>query len=316
MPYFRQFIQTNEPIIFGKASSPTPRTHQVPAEVTPERLVPYVLQHSTHFPSKKSLLKALKRGEITIDRQTARKNSWVKGGNTLYIYATQQSPPKVYPRILEVLFEDEYLAAIKKPAGIPVSGNTYQCVENALSFNLAPSEQVDALPWPRPVHRLDRDTTGVLLIAKTAKASVELGRQFQERTIKKTYEALAIGKLPPSGYWTTPITEKDAHTDFELIHQVPSLHGEWLSWVRLYPKTGRTHQLRIHLSKAGFPILGDKLYGKLGLIFKGKGMFLCATRLTFMHPISQKEIDVSVAPPNKFKLHFERTYTRWKKFSE
>ena len=291
-------------------------THQVPAETASELLIDYVLQHSTHFPSKKSLLKALKRGEITIDRQAARKNSWVKGGNTLYIYATQQNPPKVYPRTLEVLFEDEYLAIIKKPAGIPVNGNTYQCVENALSFNLAPSEQVDALPWPRPVHRLDRDTTGLLLVAKTAKASVELGRQFQDRSISKTYEALAIGKVPSSGSWIAPIDEKEAHTDFELIQQVPSLHGEWLSWVRLYPKTGRTHQLRIHLSQAGFPILGDKLYGNPGLIFKGKGMFLCASRLCFIHPISEKEMVISTEPPNKFNLHFERSHKRWKKFNE
>ena len=169
-------------------------------------------------------------------------------------------------------------------------------------------------PGLGPVHRLDRNTTGVLLVAKTIKASVELGRMFEQRRIQKTYEALAIGKVPETGIWDTTIEEKEAFTTYQLLEQVPSLHGEWLSWVRLHPKTGRTHQLRIHLSQAGFPILGDKLYGRPGLIFRGKGMFLCATQLHLMHPIAQAELNISTSPPNKFRLHMDRTRKRWEKF--
>ena len=288
--------------------------HQVPTDQAAERLIPYLLNTFPHFHSKKGLIKALKRGEITVNGQWVGKNHRIAAGDTIHHYASQQTPPKAYPRKLEILFEDDYLAVIRKPAGIPVSGNTYQCVENALSYNLQGSDSPDALPWPKPVHRLDRDTTGVLLVAKSSLASVELGRQFQKRSINKTYEALAIGKVPDSGAWTSPVDNKEAHTDFELIQQVPSLHGECLSWVRLYPQTGRTHQLRIHLSEAGFPILGDKLYGKPGLIFRGKGMFLCATGLEFRHPIRQELVNVSIDPPNKFRLHLQRTQDRWNKF--
>ncbi|MEM6628577.1 MAG: RluA family pseudouridine synthase [Bacteroidota bacterium] len=288
--------------------------HHVPHGVSRTPLETYAQELFPDIPSRKGVIKAIKRGEIRINEQVVNKGTWVEAGQLIQRYTSQQPLPKAFPFELKVLYEDPFLAAIHKPAGLPVNGNTYQTIENALLNNLAPSQNIDALPWPRPVHRLDRNTTGILLIAKTASASVGFGRMFEARSIQKTYEALAVGKVPTTGVWDRPIEEKEALTSFQLLEQVPSLHGEWLSWVRLYPKTGRTHQLRIHLSQAGFPILGDKLYGKPGLIFRGKGMFLCATQVQMKHPITREEMNISTSPPNKFRLHMDRTRTRWEKF--
>ena len=288
--------------------------HRVPPGVLPTRLKVYAQGLFPDFPSKKSLIKAIKRGEIRINEQVVDKGIWVEPGQIIQRYSSQQPLPKPFTLELKVLHEDTYIAAIHKPAGIPVNGNTYQTIDHALSSNLSPSPHPDALPWPRPVHRLDRNTTGILLVAKTAKASVELGHMFALHSIHKTYEALAIGKVPEAGVWDLPIESKEAWTSFQLLEQVPSLHGEWLSWVRLNPKTGRTHQLRIHLSEAGYPILGDRVYGKPGLIFRGKGMFLCATQVQLKHPITQEELSISTSPPNKFRLHMDRTQKRWEKF--
>jgi 23S rRNA-/tRNA-specific pseudouridylate synthase len=94
-------------------------------------------------------------------------------------------PKKVFKLKLEVLLQDEYLAIVNKPSGIPTSGNYFRTVENALPYNLSPSTQIDALPHPRPVHRLDNPTSGLLLIAKTRTAQTILSRDLQNKTNKK-----------------------------------------------------------------------------------------------------------------------------------
>ena len=101
--------------------------------------------------------------------------------------------------ILEVIYEDDYLAIIDKPPGILVSGNKLKTIVNALPFNLQVSSQIDALINPLPVHRLDFPTSGLLLIAKTNNALVALGKMFEEKKISKIYHAITIGQMKPEG---------------------------------------------------------------------------------------------------------------------
>lgn len=223
--------------------------------------------------------------------------------------------PKVYKFDLEVVFEDEYMAVINKPAGITVSGNTFKTIANALLHNLNVSSQLDALYKPTPIHRLDNQTSGLLLIAKTKTAQIELGNQFKNKTIQKNYCTIVIGKVHTNQIIKIPIEEKNAETSLEIIKVVKSLRYENLSFLNVSPKTGRTHQIRIHLASIGHAILGDKLYGKLETLHKGKGLFLCAYQIKFLHPKTYKIIELKIDIPHKFNSLLCREKRRWNTYN-
>ena len=117
----------------------------------------------------------------------AKTGTWVNTGQVLELIEDLTSQPKIFEFNFEVLFEDEHMAVINKPAGITVSGNSFKTVYNALPFNLKKSNEPDGLYRPTPVHRLDNQTSGLLLIAKTKTAQIELGKQFNNQTIQKKY---------------------------------------------------------------------------------------------------------------------------------
>ena len=204
---------------------------------------------------------------------------------------------------LQVLFEDEHMAAIHKPAGIEVSGNKFKTIANALPQNLEPSKLSDAT-IPQPVHRLDYATTGIVLVGKTHSSIRALNKMFEEKTIAKTYYAVAIGNMEPSGTITSEIDGKTSHSDYKVIESVPSERFGVLNLVKLHPKTGRRHQLRKHLFNLGHPILGDKDYALEGLILKGKGLYLHAYALEFEHPFTNKIICITDELPEKFEKIF------------
>ena len=224
--------------------------------------------------------------------------------------------PKVYEFDLEVVFEDDHIAVINKPAGITVSGNTFKTVFNALPHNLKLSTQPDSLTSPTPVHRLDNQTSGLLLIAKTKTAQIELGKEFANNTIQKKYCTIAIGKVHINRTIETPVDNKDAETSFEIIRVVKSIKYADLSCLKVYPKTGRTHQIRIHLASIGHPILGDKLYGDKATLHKGKGLFLCAAEIKFLHPKTFIPMVVKIDVPQKFHSLLSREKRRWNTYNK
>ena len=150
-------------------------THLVPEGVSAVRLSGYARSAFTSIPSRKGVDKAIKRGELRVNGEPAGTGDWIKPGQLLELVDTQQNIPKTYRLSLEVVFEDDDLAVINKPPGIEVSGNKFKTITNALAGSLTASPQPDALPWPRPVHRLDYSTSGLLIVAKTARAQVSLG---------------------------------------------------------------------------------------------------------------------------------------------
>lgn len=285
-------------------------THIVVHPGEHNRLGDYLVGKSMHLPSRKSVKKAIDRGQVLVNGHTGSTGLRVQAGDRIDILEAITPLPKVYDLSIPIVYEDDYLAILNKPSGIPVSGNQFRTVQQALPANLTPSSFPDALQIPRPVHRLDAATSGLLLIAKTANAAVKLGQLFEKRAVAKNYEAIVIGNMPDSGTLTFPIEGLEAITDFRCIGRVPSLCNEWLSWLELYPKTGRTHQLRIHLSKSGHPIMGDKIYGTPGQVYLGKGLFLCATALAFTHPLTREGLEIRIAPPNKFHLLMDREQRR------
>ena len=290
------------------------KTHTVPEGISPMRISDYAFKIFGKDSSRKGVKKAIKRGEIRINGQLVSTGVWVKPGYQIDWLDLELNPPKIYEMDLEVVYEDEFLAIINKPAGIIVSGNQFRTIENALMANLKKSNASDALKWPKPVHRLDGPTSGLLLIAKTVKTRIRLGQMFEEKSIEKTYQAIACGLIPESGIIEEMIEGKASVSHYECIEKVPSLKNEWLSLVSLSPKTGRTHQLRIHLANIGHPIMGDQLYGTPGQIFTGKGLFLAATGLAFQHPISATLMDINIDMPPKFRSLLDRENRRWQKY--
>tara|TARA_B100000809_G_scaffold114244_1_gene112681 strand:+ start:8458 stop:9321 length:864 start_codon:yes stop_codon:yes gene_type:complete len=256
------------------------------------------------IPTKSGIKKAIKKELIFIDGDLATTSKFISGGENIELFQSENSSSFERLKLnLEVLFEDDYLAIIFKPAGILVSGNKFVTIANGLSQNLIKSKLSDAVK-PQPIHRLDYPTSGILLIGKTSTAISELGKLFENKEIQKTYFAITIGKMNLKGKLNSPIDEKNAHTEFEVLKSVTSERFKYLNLVKLLPKTGRKHQLRKHLSAIGNPVLGDKEYFLENKVLKGKGLFLHASRLDFKHPFTRQEISISKVLPKKFTKIF------------
>ena len=290
------------------------QSHIVPPNTPQERLSEYARKIFLNIPSRKGIKKAILRNEILLNGKPVETGRWVQPGNQIDWVDLELKIPKILPLKLDVVFEDEYLAVINKPAGIIVSGNQFRTIENALLHNISKSVENDGLRKPRAVHRLDSPTSGLLLVAKTALAHLKLSEQFEAKTIFKKYQAIVIGDIEEQGVLEKSIDGKTALTRFNKIKTVPSLKNKWLSLVDLFPQTGRTHQLRIHLSDFGFPILGDAMYGKEGLILKHKGLFLCAVELVFSHPKTGERVEVKINAPQKYETLLRREERRWQKY--
>jgi len=293
----------------------TLKHHKVPDAIADIRLVDYVVYIFPEIPSRSAAKKSIKRGEILINSNKSEQGEWVKTGQVISLIDLQNKPPKIFELKLEIVFEDDHLAVINKPASISVSGNKYKTIVNALPFNLKTSKSDDALKWPLPVHRLDYPTSGLLLIAKTRSAQIQLGKQFEKRQVKKVYRAIIAGDIPKKGIINQSIDGQDAVTEYKLLISEPSLKVDAVSLVQLMPLTGRTHQLRIHLSEIGHPIIGDDKYGNDLPLLKGKGLFLSAIGLEFAHPITNEKCKFQIDQPQKFTSFLERESRRWKKYN-
>ncbi|MDF0707042.1 RluA family pseudouridine synthase [Flagellimonas okinawensis] len=275
-------------------------THIVPANITPKRLQEYGVGVFNAVPTKSALKKALKKKYISVNGIIATTATIISGCEHIILTIPEDPTPKkqlIFP--LKVLFEDEYLAAIHKPAGIEVSGNKFKTIANALPQNLEPSKLSD-VAIPQPVHRLDYATTGILLVGKTHNSIRALNKLFEDKLVSKTYYAVTIGNMEPRGTITSEIDGKPSRSDYKVMQSVPSERFGTLNLVELSPKTGRRHQLRKHLFLLGHPILGDKDYAMEGLFLKGKGLYLHAYSLEFTHPFTNEIIHLTDELPEKF----------------
>lgn len=273
-------------------------------------LAPKVLEFVA---SKAKARKAINAGEILVNGRKATVDTKVQGGDVISYHSKKGTPSpkkatsKVFEEKLEVVFEDEHMAIINKPGGLPVNGNQFKTLENALPFNLKPTAEEDALDIMRPLHRLDGPTCGLVLSAKTERAQVVMGQQFEKKTIRKRYKAVVIGTLKESkGTIEDLVDDKPSKTEYEVIHSSKSSQYGTLSLVNLFPITGRTHQLRIHMSNLGHPVIGDKFYSKEHPVQEGKGLLLCSDKVWFNHPVTEKPIEVEINVPNKFRKYMER----------
>ncbi len=252
----------------------------------------------------------MNKGLIRVNGKKASTATFIHGGEEIELTKEEISEPEhqlEYP--LKVLYDDEHLAAIYKPAGIQVSGNKFKTVANALEQNLSKSILPDTC-HPQPVHRLDYPTTGVLLAGKTSSGIRALNLMFEKKEIKKSYLAVAMGEIEKlKGDFNKAIDDKEAFTSYEVLESVISERFGFLNLVLLHPKTGRRHQLRKHLSSSGNAILGDADYSPEELLLKGKGLYLHAYSLEFTHPVTKENLTIQAPVPKKFLKLFPTILT-------
>lgn len=279
-------------------------THIVPLQKEPIRIQEYLIGIFDTVSTKSAVKKAIKKQRILINNSPALTSRILNGGEKIALLKSEENRQREFKLKLDVLYEDDYLAVIDKPGGIVVSGNQFKTIDNTLSQNLQSSQQKDAVQ-SRPVHRLDYPTTGCLLIGKTASSIQVLNKLFETKEIQKTYHAITIGKMKTSGKVEVAIDGKTAISHFKVITTVKSERFEFLNLVELSPETGRRHQLRKHLASIGHPILGDKEYGIEGLVLRGKGLYLHASTLEFIHPFDKEKLQINSTLPQKFKKIFE-----------
>ncbi|MFK7812587.1 MAG: RluA family pseudouridine synthase [Maribacter sp.] len=280
------------------------KNHIVLPQKKPIRLQEYGVDIFPTLSTKSALKKAIKKKLIFVDGKLGQTSTFIHGNETITFHPSEEKTNQRQLILkLEVVYEDDYIAIINKPAGILVSGNSFKTIANALQQNLKKSSQGNYTK-PQPAHRLDYATTGLLLIGKTSTAISALNKLFERKEIVKTYFAVTIGAMEKKGTITFSVVEKEAVSKFEVLETVISKRFEFLNLVILSPETGRRHQLRKHLYDLGNPILGDAIYGKEDLILKGKGLFLHAFSLEFIHPITKKEMYIEKELPLKFSKLF------------
>jgi len=218
---------------------------------------------------------------------------------------------RLYVHDIEVVYEDDVMAVVIKEPGLRTSGNRWHTLVNCLPHNIAAATAPDALHWPHTVHRLDDRTGGLVVVAKTATANLRLGRIFQERRVQKRYRAVVVGRLEGGGRVTTDVVEKVAASRFSVRIHTPSTRFGWLTTVDLWPETGRTHQLRVHMAHLGHPILGDDLYTGEVPNLRRKGLHLWALGLDLPHPITEEPLSIALPEPPKFITRRAWELRRW-----
>jgi len=244
--------------------------------------------------------KLIAEGQVKIDRKPETKpGRLLKTGQKVEVTVPAPQPaipqPEAIP--LEILYQDRDLLVVNKPRGLsvhPGAGRSRGTLVNALLHHIRDLSGIGGVLRPGIVHRLDKDTSGVMLVAKNDKTHQALSRQFAEKTVTKEYLALVEGR-PKTAVFTVEAPLGRKPTDRKKIGIIPGgkpaltevrVEKEYSGFtlLRALPKTGRTHQIRVHLASQGLPIVGDAVYGKSKNPFGLEGQFLHAEKITFQHP--------------------------------
>lgn len=267
------------------------------------RISDYAVGVFDRVPSKKGIKKALKKQLILLNERTAHSGDWLKNGDLITLLP-EPIIHAIFKCTIDVIYEDDFIALVHKPPALLTSGNRLKTLQNSLSFNLKDSQEKGAFTVPKVLHRLDYETSGLLLVAKTHSSFQFLQEQFINRKITKTYLAICAGGLHGEGCIDEPIDKKIAVTKYKVLQQKESLKYGTLTLVRLQPETGRTHQIRKHLSHIGCPILGDKLYGNKYSSKYTRSHLLLASSLQFEDYVSRKMVSFELEMEERMAVFF------------
>jgi 23S rRNA pseudouridine1911/1915/1917 synthase len=269
--------------------------------------------------SRNRLQNWIRTGNVLINGQLVGVRDKVWGGESVTVFpeadpVTQPDEAEDIP--LDIVFEDPAIIIINKPAGLvvhPGNGNHRGTLLNALLHHTLGAAD---LPRAGIVHRLDKDTSGLMVAAKTLKAHTDLVRQMQNRTVKREYLALVQGEIDGAGTVNAPLARDPIHRTKRTVHPMgkPSVtHYEVTerfpsaTLLRCSLETGRTHQIRVHMKHIGHPLVGDKTYSN---VRRGRGMAfprqaLHANRLALNHPYTGERMEWAIPLPHDMETLLE-----------
>jgi len=285
---------------------------RLPAEQAGRRLDQALADLFPQF--SRSRIKAwIDEGRVRVDGAIVRPREPVVGGEQVTIETEERPQGRVEPQAiaLEIVYEDEDLLVVDKPAGMvvhPGAGNPDRTLQNAL---LARDPALASLPRAGIVHRLDKDTSGLLVVARRLEAHAALVRMLAGREVHREYEAVCAGVMTGGGTVDAPIgrhpvdrvrmaIRRDGRESVTHYRVKARFRGH--TWVRVMLETGRTHQIRVHLAHIGYPIVGDPVYGRrlavpagatprLAAALRGfRRQALHAARLALAHPVSREAL--------------------------
>ncbi len=311
----------------GYETLPSLRQFAVTPADAGQRLDLY-LAHQLHELSRTRIQELIAEGHVRINGAAAKRAHRVAAGEVIAVEILPRPPLAAAPEALplEILYQDEDVVVVNKPAGMAVhagAGTATGTLVNALLHHLGTLSRAGGDLRPGIVHRLDKSTSGVLVVACNDPAHRSLAEQFSSRTVEKTYLALVHGHLKQDvGSIGLPIardlrrrtrmtarrrTGREARTDWRVLAR---LEGFTLVEIRLH--TGRTHQIRVHFSALGHPVVGDTLYGAPREARAGRGLlpqlprnFLHAARIRFLQPRTAATVEVSAPLPPELRGYLE-----------
>ena len=283
-------------------------TFTVSREESGTRLDSYISRH-TEF-SRNSVQILLDNGDINVNDKSVTKSYKVKNGDTVNVTVHPPKETEIVPQNipLDIYYEDDDLLVVNKPKGMvvhPANGNEDGTLVNALMYHCKGSlSGINGEIRPGIVHRIDKDTSGLLVVAKNDFAHGHLARQFKEHSINRVYNAIVYGNIKedegdidaPIGrhktdrkkFCVTTLNSKNAFTHYKVLER---LNGFCLIEAKL--KTGRTHQIRVHMQSIGHPLAGDPVYGPRNVIKELDGQALHAGVIGFIHPTKNEYMEFS-----------------------
>ncbi|GIX05648.1 MAG: pseudouridine synthase [Candidatus Poribacteria bacterium] len=286
--------------------------------------------------SRSAVQRWIREGHVRVNDKPVRPRYLLRAGDRIWVRRPDPEPAQLHPEALplSILYEDEAILIVDKPAGLvvhPGAGVSGGTLANALLSRYPEIAQVGGPDRPGIVHRLDRDTSGLLVVARTEEARLSLVRQFAERSAHRRYLALVLGRTPPEGTIDAPIGRSARDRRRFTVGGLRPRAAQTLFWTReifdcrnqgggtfalleLELKTGRTHQIRVHLSHFGHPVVGDPVYGggkrraeheappALRPLFRSLDrQLLHAYRLTLRHPTRGERLQWESPLPHEFQ---------------
>ena len=244
-----------------------------------------------------------------------KKNYKVKTGDIIDIALPEMRETEAIAQDIpiEVMYEDDHLIVINKQRGMvvhPAAGHYDGTLVNALLAHCGDSlSGIGGEMRPGIVHRIDKDTSGLLIVAKNDKAHISLSEQLADRSLSRTYDAVVLGKIDDAGKVDAPIgrSPKDRKKMAvvsggrnAVTHYTPISYVNGYSHIQCKLETGRTHQIRVHMASIGHPVAGDPLYGPKNDKTKLGGQCLHASKLRFVHPVSGENMEICSPLPDYF----------------
>lgn len=278
------------------------------------RIDKYLLESLDY--SRNKIQKMIKEGYIKVEGKAVKNNYQLKLGQEIEIDTDYKEVLEVVAQdiSLNIVYEDDYLLVVNKPSGMvvhPACGNYDNTLVNALMFHCNKLSQVNGEVRPGIVHRIDADTSGLLLVAKDDKVHVDLAMQIQNKTVLRKYLALVQGVIEedtatidaPIGrdksnrkkMCITAENSKRAVTNLRVLERYDKA-----TLIECVLETGRTHQIRVHMAYIGHPVVNDPVYGYKNVIDKDYGQMLHAETLGFVHPVTKEYLEFNCEPERKF----------------